>query len=270
MKRIFVDEPDSAYSSPPRRRPRKIIMADASTQTDPSVYARPKRSSRPKKAKGKRKSKSIRGQVMSVMKSMSESKFKAITLENFQLYHNAGGLSGPVVYGDLLRTDVGSTQNQRTGDSVFASYLKLRLWMSNKTDRPNVLYRVMVINAPPDQANVASPTPSIWKGINGNHIIDFINSDIYSTVYDKTLENHVGDMSLETASNQKECSITHEFTVSLNRKVSYQTDVSGTPIPKFQQDCLCLVVIPYDAYGTLITDNIASLAVSGIFVYKDF
>lgn len=269
MKRsIFVDDPDSAYSSPSRRT-RKIIMASSSTQTDTPVYSRAGRPSGSKKVKGKRKTKSVKTQVLQVIKGMSESKFKGISLENLSLYHNVGAFAGPVVYGDLLRTDLGTNQNQRTGDSVYASYLKLRLWMSNKTDRPNVLYRVMVITAPPDQANSGNPT-NFWKGINGNRIIDFLNSDVYSTVYDKTLENHVGDMSLETASNQKECSITHEFTIPINRKVGYQTDVSGTPIPKFQRDCMCLVVVPYDAFGTLTTDVIATMACSGLFVYKDF
>lgn len=258
------------YSPPPSspaKRIRYIEMATQGTQTEPASYAGPSRVKRGKK--GKAKVKSVRAQVMQTMKSMAESKFKAITLENFALYHNVGGFSGPVVYGDLLRTDVGSTQNQRTGDSVFASYVKLRLWLSNKTDRPNVNYRVMVVTTPPDQANTANPT-NFWKGINGNRLIDFLNSDVYSTVYDKVICNHVGDMSLETASNQKESSITHEFTVPINRKIGYQTDVSGTPIPKYQRDCMSLVVLPYDAFGTLTTDNIASMALSGIFVYKDF
>lgn len=255
------------YPTPKKRKRTSEVTTMANTSTtDINVPGRPP--VRRKKGGKKAKRGAVRTQVLSVIKSMSENKFKALSAENLQLFHNTGLSTGPVVYGNLLRTDSGSNQNQRVGDSVWGEYLQMRLWLSNKSDRTNVMYRILIVATPPDQVNNLNPT-GFWKGICGNKIIDYVNSDIYRVVYEHIIDVEAGDTSQEPSANLREISSYHKFNIPLNRKITYQTDTSGTVVEKDQRDCLVMCIIPYDAFGTLVTDNIASYAASGIFVYKD-
>lgn len=228
-----------------------------------------------KRAKRSSRKRTVKSTVKSVIKSMSETKFKNITLENVQLYHNSGALGGPVCYGNLLRTDVGTSQVTRNGDSVYGTGLNLKFWLSTKKDRPNVMFRVMIISTPTNEANSANPS-ALFRGDNGNKMMDYVNTDVYKIVYSKVIKITHGDTSFEigdgitSGSKLHEVSKFHKIFLKLNRKVSYQTDTGGTPIPRDARNCLSLVVIPYDSYGTLTTDDIATLAICGKFYYKDF
>lgn len=216
--------------------------------------------------------------VRAQITKMAETKFIRLAIENQNLNHNTGlaGTNGPVVYGNLLRTNVGTTQNDRVGDTVWARYLNMRIWLSTKADRPNVMFRIMVIASPPDQSNTSDPV-NFWRNYSGNRMLDYVNTDKYSIVYQKIVKITHGDTSFEISPNQltnptrlHEVSKMVYISIPLNRKLNYQTDTGGTPTPKGQRNCLSLVIIPYDAFGTLSTDNIASYAMCGLFTYKDF
>lgn len=208
--------------------------------------------------------------VRSIVNKMSETKFRRLDTENSQLNHNVGlaGTPGPVVYSHLLRTNTGISQEERIGDTVWAKYLKLRIWLSTKSDRPNVMFRIMVVSTPTDQYLTAAPS-NFWRNYSGNKILDYVNTDMYSIIYHRIVKITHGDTSLESGSARHEASKMHNIYIPLNRKVSYQTDTSGTPVPKSARNCLSLVIVPYDAYGTLTSDTIASFACCGLFCYKD-
>lgn len=222
-----------------------------------------------KKRYGKRWFNRQRKSVLRNMLSYAETKFKTIQLDNTQLRHNVGGPAGPVVYGNLLRSDPGVGQNGRIGDSVYAVGLSLKMWLSTKSDRPNVMFRVMIIQTPTDQINTGNPA-NLWRSINNNRTIDFVNTDVYRVVYNKILKITHGDTSFEPESTLHEVSKYHKVYIPLKRKLSYQTDTGGTPVPKQSRNCLSLVIMPYDAYGTLELDVIASMSMAGKFYYKDF
>lgn len=241
-------------------------------------YGKYKRRSYRKRGSSKRfKYSRIARTVRRVVGGMAETKFIRLTSENLGLNHNVGlgGTAGPVVYGNLLRTDQGTNQNQRTGDSIFAKYLKLKIWISTKADRPNVMFRMMIISTPMDQVNTTGPA-DFWRNYNGNRILDYVNTDKYGIVWSKIVKITHGDTSFEIGIPPEGGSKLHEVSkyvniyVPLNRKISYQTDTSGTPTPSKQRDCLSLCIIPYDAFGTLTTDTIATYASCGLFCYKDF
>jgi len=275
MKRFLIetDLPESGYLSSPRRR----RLSDGNMNMDTGEAAininygpRPRYPKKKKATKPySKKPVPFTAKVRNVINAMAETKFKSLGVENFQLFHNVGGAGGPVVYGNLLRTDSGSLQTQRVGDTVWGKYLQMRLWLSNKSDRTNIMYRILVISTPPDQVNTTNPV-SLWKGFVGNRMLDYVNTDIYNVVYEHMLDVEAGDTSQEPDAALREISTFHKFTIPLDRKIQYQTDASGTVIPSLQSNCLSLVVIPYDAFGTLVTDNVASYAAGGIFCYKDF
>jgi len=266
-----MDFDTPVYSSPPPSKRSRTMVVDAGTQTSRASFSYAKPRTRRFAFKNKKPSKlaqQVRKEVLKTNYSLSETKFHPLGIENQQLLHNSGwNLGGPVCFPNLLRTSPGTGQQARIGDSVYGMYLKLRLWLSNKADRTNVMYRVMVISTPPNEVNFA--TPAIWRNFTGNKMLDFVNSDIYSVVYDTIIDVEAGDTSQESGATLREISTYHDFKIPLNRKISYQTDTGSTPVPKLQRDCLSLCIIPYDAFGTLPTDIVGSYAMGGIFCYKD-
>lgn len=216
-----------------------------------------------------------RGSLARVIKSVSlknsETKYRKIQNENVQLYHNAGnGVVGTTYYmvvQNLLQTQQGLTQSDRIGDAVHGVYLKVKLWLSNKSDRPNVMYRVAIITMPADQTGSGNPT-NLFRGDIGNKMLDYIDTDRYKVIAHKIIQPMAGDYSLESGATNREHSRMVTFSIPLkNRKVVYNTD-NGL-IPRDQRNCLGLMVIPYDAYGTLTTDNIASMSYVTKFYFKD-
>lgn len=220
-----------------------------------------------------RKSRTYRGRgrlakmVKNITLRNAETKYAWAAGENEQLYHNGG--TGPtyVIRTNLLGVSQGNTQQTRVGDSVIGQLLSLKLWLTNKSDRPNVMYRCMLVAMPADQYAAASPT-GFFRGEVANKMIDSINSDRYKILAHKLVVPKAGDYSLESGASNKERSTYVKMLVRLNgRQIKYITD--GGVIPAYQRNLISLVVIPYDAYGTLTTDNIASMAWSYKFYFKD-
>jgi len=214
---------------------------------------------------------------MSVIYNMSETKFKSLTSENEQLYHNVGRPlgAGYVAIASLLRTTDGVTQLTRIGDSVYAMRLSIKLWIATKADRPNVMFRIFIVACPSNQAGIANPA-NLFKGFAGNKMIDTINTDTYSVVYHRFLKITHGDTSLEKGgidpladAKLHEVSKMHRINLKLNRKINYIVEAGAGDVCKEKRDNLSLVIIPYDATGTLATDNVASYSYHSIFYYKD-
>lgn len=197
----------------------------------------------------------------------TETKNRTIATENVQLYHNGGIGGNYVVQSNLLQTPVGTSQVTRVGDEVFGVGLRVRLWLSNKSDRPNVMYRVMIVSVPVEYASVTSPS-NLFKNDVGNKMLDPVDTDRYTVIYHRVFNPAAGDFSLETGATNKEHSRLVSVYIPLkNRRIKYNTDGGSTP--SYQRNCLSLVVIPYDAWGSAIGDNIASMAYHTKFYFKD-
>lgn len=202
---------------------------------------------------------------------VAETKYRSYSEEARELYHNGGSALGgfwPVQTSNMLSTSQSNTQQGRNGDEVWPVGLSIKLWLSNKLDRPNVMYRILVIACPPDQATTAQPA-GLMQGSIGNYMLDFVNTDKYNVKYQKIIKPFAGDYSLETGATNREHSTSHTFYLPLKKrgKLAYSADAGN--LPKYQRDCLSLVVIAYDAAGTLTTNNIASMSFVYRFYFKD-
>jgi len=195
-----------------------------------------------------------------------ETKYVTLAAENINLYHNGGATAAYVIAGNLLGTTQTNTQNGRLGDEVWPRGLAIKLWLSNKDTRPNVMYRVMVVATPPDQVASTSPA-NLFQAVLGNKMLDYVNTDKYQIKYEKLVQPFSGDYSLESGSTLKEHSKAMKIWIPFKGKLTYALDAGS--IPKYQRHCLSLCVIPYDAYGSIATDNIASVAYTARFYFKD-
>ena len=197
--------------------------------------------------------------VKAIALQAAETKCLHFYADNQQLYHNSLSYAST----NMLSTTQGNTQQTRVGDEVIGKYLKIKLWLSNKLDRPNVMYRVILYTTP------LSYTAINWgTGTSGNLMLSTTNSDKLKIIKQKLIRPFAGDYSLESGATNKEHSTYMAFNINLkNRKIRYQNDGTGTPLN--QRDYIHLAIIAYDAYGSVITDNIASNAYQISFYYKD-
>lgn len=204
-----------------------------------------------------------------------ETKYKFFSYENMNLYHNCTRVSNspdvPIERG-MLTTTVGTTQFDRIGDEIHSLKLEFKLWLSNKLDRPNVMYRILVVSADDsDIPGAPTATTGLWYstslgGSPGNRMIGKVNDDVFRVHKDILVQPYSGDYSSETGATLKEHSRLIQFTVTTNKRIKYKVD-TGT-VPQGPNN-YALYVIPYDSYGTVQTDNIASLAYSIRHYYKD-
>lgn len=211
--------------------------------------------------------------VRSLVLRNTETKYAFQTAEDLQLWHNAGlsvstgvGATGYFALANLLGCSQGNTQTTRVGDSVFGKLLSIKIWLANKSDRPNVMYRIMLLSMPTD-ASTSFPT-GFFRGEAGNKMIDSVNTDRYKILKSRMIKPGANDYSLEGSSTLREKSNFIKMTIGLgNREIRYNTD-GGSAVSN-QRDNLVLFIMGYDATGTLTTDKIASCTVTSKFYFKD-
>ena len=171
--------------------------------------------------------------------------------ENNQLYHNKA-----LYKGELLATTQGvadpdnqSTNAARIGDEILLRNVNIRFWLSNKADRPNVMYKFFLFWY--TQGQTLSDTLCFFT--QGNKMIDRINNENIGIIDQKTVfSKNMYDNGTEKWEHSQLCTLNGNWK---GKKIIY--DQGGTT-PKKRNIGFCVVC--YDAFGTLQTDNIASIA----------
>lgn len=220
------------------------------------------------KARGLNKTvtKTIKKIVKQQTLKQCETKWVSQQYENQNCNHNS--IRG--VFDNLLSTSQGTTDNTRVGDEIYAKGVKLKFWVSNKADRPNVMYRFFVLSC----ASSSSVPSDLFYGISGNKIVDTINTDKYKVI--ATKQFHIGSDStavvnsvnaLSVGNGGKEQSKAFSMWIPIKRKIKYESN--GGTTPKYSNNLISVFVVAYDAYGTLTTDTIGSYACSSVLYFKD-
>ena len=213
-----------------------------------------------------------------VMKK-AETKYAVINRENVQLYHNVGetgGAAGPYLnpYTDATFFNCWALINQgaavfnRVGNEIYPRGMCIRLWLANKNDRPNLHYRVVIGCLPKTNVAGAVTTATNFQWLENyfNVLQGFPNHDAgVKLFYDKVFKNEIGFSEVAGLSHKEN----HMFKkIFIKRKRSSKiTFAAGTNVIKNKP--VFMAVIPYDSYGTLVTDNIASMAYSCKLYWKD-
>lgn len=226
--------------------------------------------------KGKKSQCLSLNKVKSVIKSTAlkniETKRSTRHLENQNLNHN-------VTYyiDNLLRTEEGTSNpsgsslvNNRVGNQVLGRGIGVKLWISNKTDRPNVMYKIFVFRHPTRIIASGMNDTIFWQGIDGtggtmNRMIDHVAGNRVTLLKTITIEpNKEANYSQNPEKFEKSRLV--DFYVPLkNKKIWYNMDNSMTP--SFSD--VAMAIVAYDAYGTLQTDIVASFAYNIRFYFKD-
>jgi hypothetical protein len=187
--------------------------------------------------------------------------------QNVQLYHDASdgitaGSRGPL-FTPLTGLPQGTANGQRVGDNIFVKEVGMRIWLSNKSDRPNVMYRVSVVILPGSSSLPGPATSVVFPNAGTNYITAYPDTTQYSVIYDKIVNKDMGSLTqYATASSLRERSYFHDVVIPFNATVSYSGTNTATA-------ALYAFVTAYDAYGALAGDNIASFSYSTRIIYTD-
>jgi len=242
------------------------------------AYKRKYRSYR--KARGKRalyrkmKRTRFQARVLKIAQKNQETKFFQSGRENLQLYHDVGAGTGPtsnqvsIAFDPWSLVAQGTTRSTRIGDKITPVGYKLRLWMANKADRVDLLYRV-IIAVLPRSINGVIPNGSnidLFRVMDGGTNNSTMCGMIDQENVKKVLHDKVYHVQNATGYDTKEVHVLKKFYIKSKRPRPIRYLNNGTT---HQNNFLGVWVIPYDSYLTLQTDNVASCAYVERLYWKD-
>lgn len=164
----------------------------------------------------------------------------------------------------------GSIQDSRNriGDEVIARGIKLKWFLENIADRPNVMYRIHVFRY--NTLEVPLSDNYFWAGTdsnggNMNRMLDKPNVERIKVIKEIMIKptyqaNYSVDPQNKVKTNFVECWIPLK-----NRKVKYNDDNSND----VRYTDIGFAVTTYDAINTAQTDQLANLQWSSCFYFKD-
>jgi len=203
-----------------------------------------------------------------------------IGFENEQLYHNCGTFQ--ILFPGYVRAIPqwfnpwsvilkGTNRMDRIGDQIQPVGMSLKLWLANKWDRPQGMFRVIVAVLPKIVGvDVTIPRFNPFQipnsGIVGNYMVMPADKDKgVKFLYDRIIriQDRLPAVNINGTKEN-----THFLKLWIKRKKSRKI-VYDTTAPEIVNKPLAIYVIPYEQYSTLNTDNIASCAGFMRMYYKD-
>lgn len=261
------------------------------------AFRKRSRSSRRFRPKARRSMKSSRkttrsfkARVTQVLMKKAETKYFDIAEENVQLYHSNGTTStapSSVVgslttlfnpWADIYR---GTARQDRVGDQITPRGMSLSIWFANKLDRPNVMYRVIIARVPKNITGTTTTASNVYPftdvnlGSGANQLILPLDKDRgIKPFYDKVFNLQLGTSNVTVpilGYAGKEAHMVKRFWIKSkgSRPISYDPASAIGSIGAILNNPLMVWVIPYDSYGTLKTDNIASCSYHARLYFKD-
>lgn len=220
----------------------------------------------------RRKAPQTRKKLVKLIKKVaiktSEPKHVSFDHGKVELYHNSGSITGrtlPVPREPLVAScmpAVGTLDIQRVGDQIYSSGLALHFLFGQKQDRMNVTFRIVVLRVTPDEKPAS--LNDLIENTTGNILLDAVNTDRGKVVYQKFIKKNISPQ-LEAAGQQRELTFPHKVWIPYRRLIKFPGN-AGT---SFAGDKIYVYVFAYDAYGTLIEDNIAYYQMWSKFYYRD-
>ncbi len=181
--------------------------------------------------------------------------------ENKQLYHNKTYYVGALMSSIAQGVETGDGPNQykavRKGDIINLKNINIRLWISNKGDRPNVMYKGVLFWY---QADTTLGDATVYL-TQTNKMLDRYNYKQIKII-DRFIINSNNNYANTPGKERSQLTTLHKrYKV---KKIQFD---SNTVTPKGWD--LGFAVVTYDAYATLQTDNIASMAYNVELTFQD-
>ena len=187
-----------------------------------------------------------------------ESKERTTLYDKVEMFHNVFTTYHINQAGNM--PSQGTQEVQRIGDQINMSGFMLRCLFGQKVDRPNVTFRYFIVKVP--KASVYSYA-TWFRNITSNVLLDNINTDFCKVL--KTGVMRPNEAGLSNAGGD-EYTFTRKFFIPYKKLIKFgPSDSSQT----HNDDDIYWLIAPYDAFGTLITDNVAYMQAALTLYYKD-
>lgn len=196
----------------------------------------------------------------------AEPKDKGYYHGHVELYHNAGSPASGRILGttwELFTPNrlpaVGTADDQRMGDQIYSKGVSVKMLFGQKQDRMNITYRIVVWKGSTDVKPASLNDLFHWDA--NNILLDGTNRDRGKVIYQKFIKKNISSQ----LSTGRELTFTHKFWIPIRKLIRF----AGNAGTDFSGDKFYMFIYAYDAYGTLITDNIAYVDVWSKVYYAD-
>ena len=194
-----------------------------------------------------------------------EDKSQVTSAENNQLFHNKPFYVPKILQALTKGVNDGSQGTGgagkltvRIGDQISLRNINIRFWLSNKLDRPNVMYKGVLFWL---RAGIP-PTDAIVFQTQANKMLDRYN-DKDIKIVDKFIVKSTNNYAVDANNHE------HSYLATLNKSYKNKKITFDGLTGLLKGWDLCFAVVCYDAYGTLQSDNIASLAFNSKVTFQD-
>lgn len=195
---------------------------------------------------------------------LSETKAVGDVDENQELFHNL-----PDYYTNMLnitqgvKDPQGNMNEARVGDEIYLKRIQVKFWLSNKADRPNCMYRIILFWY---NSNDTVNNNLVFKTA-GNKMLDIINTEQISVIGQKYIKSgasySTGVSSVDGSAKE------HSYLFSMGKSYKAHKIIYDENSPHPKKRNIGFAVVAYDAFGTLQSDQIASYAFRYQVFYKD-
>ena len=152
----------------------------------------------------------------------------------------------------------GVQDEQRVGDQINVSGWLLRMVIRQKADRPNMTFKYWIVEVPKGETYVYN---SWFDNVTNNTMLDKINTDNCRVKKSGTWKPYTGAMA----------NATDQFTfvkqIFISNKKLYKFTRNGSQV--HDQKDLYILLVAYNAYGSLLTDTIATYEMVSTVYFKD-
>lgn len=214
----------------------------------------------------------LAGAIKRQLISMAEPKHFDSNFGKLELYHNSGSpVSGQILPALVTFNTAASMPDQgvgdqnRVGDQIYSKGFKLRMLFGQKADRHNVTFRVIVTKA----TSVNQPTTyaQLFDASTLNCLLDTINTDRQQVLYHKYIKMKIHPDLSGVGGADKEFTFVKSIWIPYKKLFKFSAD--GGTVGTGTDPGLRVYFLAYDAYGTLLTDNIAYVQVYSRFYFSD-
>lgn len=201
--------------------------------------------------------------IKKVNLNQAETKYTNKSLTYTELYHNSLHNFATNIWAGL--PNQGTGDGDRIGDSINMLGFKVRLMLGQKNDRPNVTFRVFVVLYEDSTSGSPITYNDFFHNVTGNALLDPVQYKRFKILKQFTVKNTKSSVDRWDAA--KEYTRAVQFWVPFKKKIQFRND--GSILPVNVPEHMNIIIVPYDAQGTLVTDNIAYGTGAATIYYKD-
>lgn len=184
--------------------------------------------------------------IKRVTTRVAEPKAKRNNIGKTELFHNVP--VAQIINGSSYLPAQGVSDSQRVGDQIKLMGFNLRLLFGQKGDRPNVNFRWWIVKVPKGSTYSYA---NWFSNATGNVLLDDPNDDFVKVIKRGVMRPNQAGL---TGTGDDE--YTFSKTISFKYTKTLKFGPADAAVTHNDND-LYFVIAPYDAFGSLVTDNIA-------------